>query len=71
MADILMNRRGCEVHEISDAPDVVDDLYDFQANLYQRKKDKELDFWIDKPSRFYEWLEEQEDGDKYIHELMV
>jgi len=58
MADVLMNRQECEVYEISDKPDVVDELYEYQLNMYQRKKDKELDFWIDKPARYYEMLEE-------------
>lgn len=34
MADVLMNRQECEVYEISDKPDVVDELYEYQLKMY-------------------------------------
>ena len=62
MADILMYRHSYKIFDIKDiaADDVTPGLMDFAKTNYNRKKTREMDFWLDKPPRFLEELDEKE-----------
>jgi hypothetical protein len=61
MADILMYRHSYKMFDIREegADDVIDGLMDFAETNYTKKKNREMDFWLDKPARFMEELDEK------------
>ena len=60
MADILMYRHSYKMFEIREegSEDVIQGLMDFAETNYTKKKNREMDFWLDKPARFTEELDE-------------
>lgn len=61
MADILMNRNDCKPYEMKQSSDgAIEELMDFQKNIYKKRKKQELDYWVDVPARFLDNLEESE-----------
>jgi hypothetical protein len=63
MADILMYRHSYKIFDIKDiaADDVTPGLMDFARTNYTKKKNREMDFWLDKHPRFLEELNEKEE----------
>lgn len=61
MADILMYRHSYKMFDIEGegTGDVIEGLMDFAKVNYAKKKSRELDFWLDKPARFTEELDEK------------
>ena len=59
MADILMYRHSYKKFDIEGEGDVIRGLMDFASVNYTKKKSREIDFWVDKPARFTEELNEK------------
>lgn len=58
IADILMIRHTCDFVEIKPGDDPEEELFGKQKLSYTKKKNQEMNFWVDMPAGFLE-----KDGD--------
>jgi len=52
MADVLMCRNDYLFYDVDGGGDVTGELMKFQEKVYKKKKDQELDYWVDLPNSF-------------------
>ena len=56
MADVLMCRNEYPFYDITRGEDQTGELMKFQEKVYRKKKDQELDYWVDLPNSFMDQL---------------
>lgn len=62
IADVLQNRHYLEPFKIDKAEkNVSEQLFKHQQNLYKKKKNQELQFWVDKPEDFQQSIKDTND----------
>ena len=56
IADILMFSHVYKAYEIGSGDEIVDELTEFQENIYKEKLKQEANYWIDVPSNFHQQI---------------
>lgn len=59
IADTLMFRHQCHYLEISETVENIESLFQFQEDLYRKKRQQEQDYWVDRPEDFIDSMKEQ------------